>query len=163
MTKSESKPASKADTHAKAPQVPAASPPPAEAEAKSEPTARATPAPDDGAPSADITERLARGVEAARLLESASERVRRARRRAKRGKKGDARRSARTQLKKLRRRLQELQETVLSKGIDAEEHHTLAALLHALDLALDDFRRGKPKRKALRRIGRAAKTTRKSL
>lgn len=111
----------------------------------------------------EVTERLARGVQAARLLEEASERVRRARRRAKRAKKSDARLNARKQLKKLRRRLQELQETVLSRGIDAEEHHTLAALLHALDLALDDFRDGKPRRKALRTIARAAKTTRKSL
>ncbi len=108
-------------------------------------------------------ERLARGVEAARLLEESSERVQRARRHAKTAKKGDARRACRDQLKRLARTLAERQEEVLSKGLDADDYTTLGALLHALDRALDEFLTLKPRKARLKQTARAAKITRKSL
>jgi hypothetical protein len=107
---------------------------------------------------------LAAGVEAARRIEESADRIRRARAHAKRARKSEARRSTRRQLRRLLRTLHARQQAVLSQGILPEDHHTLAAHLHAIDRALEEFLLSRrPKKGGLKQVRKAAKTLRQAL
>lgn len=121
---------------------------------------------DDAAPEPEPTRderRLARGLEAARLLEAATELTLRARHHAKVAKKSEERVEARRALKKLLNAYKGLQEQAISKGFSKASLHKLEAVSAASNRAMSRFLESAPRKRTLRSVAEAAQDARHSL
>jgi hypothetical protein len=111
--------------------------------------------------------RLARGLEAARLVEKVLGLVRKARSHV--GKEpaqpswADAHRRARKQLKRLAESLALVQEDILSDGLSEQGLSYLRRQLSPLDASLRSVIDAKPRRRTLKRTARVAKRARREL
>ena len=112
-------------------------------------------------------ERLARGLEAARMVERVLAGVRKARSHV--GKEPlkhkwlPEHRRARKQLKRLTEALADVQEIILSDGVSEQGHDYLRDQLAPLDAALETLVEKAPRRRMLKRVARVAKTARQRI
>lgn len=112
-------------------------------------------------------ERLARGLEAARMVERVLGLVRKARshvgKQPGKAKWSEEHRRARKQLKRLAESLALVQEEILSEGLSERGNSHLRSQLSPLDASLRTLLDVEPRRRALERIGRLAKQSRRQL